>query len=108
MIIRQYCAPAQLFFYLSILSVALSFYNGSRLSTVYVGTIFVLIMSWVLNYICVIGYTSLSWFIALLPFLYCMSNLYLSFLGSLTPVSILNSLCGGINKNMKKVVKFVT
>ena len=99
---QQLCAPSKLFFVLSILSIILSFYYGTRLYLIFIGVVIIITWSAFLHQICAAGYETLSWMITLFPLMYCVASLYLSFIHKLTPFSLLNSLCNAVGQNVEK------
>jgi len=99
---QELCAPSKLFFVLSMLSILLSFYYGSRLYIIFIGAVLITLWSIFLQQICAAGFETLAWMITLFPLIYCMATLYLSFMHKLTPFSLLNSLCNIVDQNVGK------
>lgn len=80
------CAPAHLYFVISIIGlIIIAFqnlgnttkYTIGSFSTLVPNTLFIFFIkllyiafwTWVLNYLCQVGYTSVSWFLFLIPFI---------------------------------------
>jgi hypothetical protein len=80
------CAPAHLYFVISIIGLIIiafqnlgntSKYTIGTFSTLVPNTLFIFFMkllyiafwTWVLNYLCQSGYSSISWFLFLIPFI---------------------------------------
>jgi len=67
--ISRMCTPATLYFWISIISIAIMVLKKFKVMTTIVNLIFILIWTWFLNYLCSKGYQSISWFLVLLPFI---------------------------------------
>lgn len=61
------CTPAQLYLFLSILSLLSVFTGGLLLNNAIVGFALAILWTWVLNKICSGGYTTVSWLLVLIP-----------------------------------------
>ena len=66
---RQLCTPAKIYFAIAVIACVISLFNGMRLTAVAVKLIFAFIWSFVLGWLCDKGYTSISWFLVLLPYI---------------------------------------
>ena len=63
------CTPAQLYLFLSVLSLVSVFTGSMLLGNALVGLGLALVWTWVLNKICQGGYTTVSWILVLIPIL---------------------------------------
>lgn len=63
------CAPAMLYLILSIITIALMFANKYKNETIAVKSLFIIIWTLFLNFLCEKGLSGLSWFLVLLPFI---------------------------------------
>ena len=84
--LKDLCSPAQLYFVLSMIGIVMSAWENMGRKNIYVlggmprrvpstplvflmKIIYILFWTWVLNLICKDGYTSVSWFLVLIPFI---------------------------------------
>jgi hypothetical protein len=65
--IKHLCTPASIYFWISFISIGLMIIKKFQIMTAVVNLFFVLLWTWFLNYLCSKGYTSVSWFLVLLP-----------------------------------------
>lgn len=63
------CTPATIYLVLGILSVLGTMFVDFSIISVLMKTVFVLIWTWFLNFLCSKGYGGISWFLVLLPFI---------------------------------------
>ena len=63
------CTPAMVYLVISVFSLIIIIFKGMSASSVIVKGLFVLAWTWFLNFLCVKGYKTISWFLVLLPFL---------------------------------------
>lgn len=63
------CVPAMLYLVLSIIAIIAMAMNKFELMSILVKVLFVAIWTWFLNFLCSQGYTVVSWFLVLLPFI---------------------------------------
>ena len=68
--ITHICSPAMLYLVLSIIAILGAMVNNFSVMSVLTKTIFVLIWTWFLNFLCSKGYGGISWFLVLLPFIF--------------------------------------
>lgn len=67
---NYWCTPAILNLVLSLLTIiSLAIYNFS-LITISLKILYTVVWTWFLNYLCVQGYSSISWFLVLMPFIF--------------------------------------
>lgn len=64
------CTPATIYLVLGILSVLGTMFVDFSVMSVLMKTVFVLIWTWFLNFLCSRGYTGISWFLVLFPFIF--------------------------------------
>jgi hypothetical protein len=64
------CTPATIYLVLGILSVLGTMFVDFSVISVLMKTVFVLIWTWFLNFLCSRGYTGISWFLVLFPFIF--------------------------------------
>ena len=96
---KSLCAPAMIYFVISMISIIFMLLQNMGSSGVYtIGKysrpcgnvalvflgklIYVFFWTWVLNFLCKRGYSSISWFLVLLPFLFFFVILGMFLLGS--------------------------
>ena len=65
--LKNLCTPANIYFWLSILGIAVMALSKFALITTAINIIFVLLWTWFLNYLCSKGYSGVSWVFVLLP-----------------------------------------
>ena len=63
------CTPAKLYFALSILSCIIMLFNKNSIIAVFSKLIFAFLWAFILGWLCSKGYTAISWFLVLLPFI---------------------------------------
>lgn len=67
--VKSLCRPAQLYLFLSALSILSVFISTMSLSNLVVSVVVTLVWTFILNRICSGGYTTISWVLVLLPIL---------------------------------------
>ena len=67
--LSKLCTPAMLYLVFAAISVVIGVFQKFQLLSLLVNVIFVAAWTWFLNFLCSKGYTSISWFLVLLPFL---------------------------------------
>lgn len=72
------CAPSLLFLILSIISIIILLFNKTSLIISLLQLLFIIIWTWVLNFLCVNGYTVVSWILVILPFIFLIITIMLS------------------------------
>jgi NADH:ubiquinone oxidoreductase subunit 4 (subunit M) len=63
------CAPAMLYLIFSIIVIILMFVNKYKNETIAVKSLFIILWTLFLNFLCEKGLSGLSWFLVLLPFI---------------------------------------
>ena len=65
----QLCTPAFLYVVLSAISILMAFTSKIKLSSILIKMVFIALWTWLLNLLCVKGYTVISWILVFLPLL---------------------------------------
>jgi hypothetical protein len=65
---EKVCTPAKLYFALAILSILLGLFSGFHFMAILMKLIFAVIYTFILSWLCKKGFTGLSWFLVLLPY----------------------------------------
>lgn len=66
---QKLCTPAKLYFAVTVLSAIFALFNSVPILAVFMKIIFAFIWTFVLNWLCSKGLTTISWIIVLLPYL---------------------------------------
>ena len=67
--LSKLCTPAVIYLVLSVIAILMAIMKRMSMMTVVVKTMFVLLWTWFLNFLCSKGYSGISWFLVLLPFI---------------------------------------
>jgi len=73
------CIPAKIYFAIAVIATIIALLNGASITYAFWQMVFAFIWTFVLGFLCNKGYTSISWFLVLLPYLLiaiCMFNIY--------------------------------
>jgi hypothetical protein len=73
------CTPAKIYFAIAVIAVIFALFNGMSIMFAFWKLVFAFIWTFVLGWLCNKGYTSISWFLVLLPYIImalAMLNLY--------------------------------
>ena len=73
------CTPAKIYFAIAVIASVVALFSGASIMMAFWQLIFAFIWTYVLGWICEKGYTSISWFLVLLPYiimLLAMFNIY--------------------------------
>ena len=65
----KYCTPAQLYLVLGAIGIIMGFLKNYGVWTLLTEALFLVIWTWVLNWLCSKGFKSISWILVLLPFI---------------------------------------
>ena len=68
-LLENICTPAVVYLIISMITIMIAIYNNARVFSILIKWVFVLIWTWVLNYICKSGYPMVSWVLVLLPYI---------------------------------------
>lgn len=63
------CTPAKLYFAIAVIACIIALFSGSGVIVAFVKLVFAFIWTFILSWLCSMGYTSLSWFLVLLPYI---------------------------------------
>ena len=63
----QLCAPAFLYLVFSVIVIIMAFVSKMKLESILLKAIFVALWTWLLNLICMKGYSIISWILVFLP-----------------------------------------
>ena len=75
---KKYCSPAQLYLVLAAIGLILGFFQNFKVITLIVHSAFVILFGFLLNLLCKKGYTSISWVIVALPFVFFLCSYFLA------------------------------
>ena len=64
------CAPALLYLILSLFAILIMISQNFQILSILVKIFFVAIWTWFLNFLCSQGYTTVSWFLVILPIIF--------------------------------------
>lgn len=73
------CTPAKIYFGIAVIAAIVSLFSGSSVMLAFMNLVFAFIWTYVLGWLCNKGYTSISWFLVLLPYIImalAMLNIY--------------------------------
>lgn len=73
------CTPAKLYFAIAVIATIIALFNGFTIMSAVVKLVFAFIWTFILSWLCDKGYTTLSWFLVLLPYiiiLFAMLGIY--------------------------------
>ena len=65
---KELCTPAKIYFAIALLSAIFVLSRGVSFGVVFVRFLFGILWTFILGWLCKKGYTSLSWFLVLLPY----------------------------------------
>jgi hypothetical protein len=65
----KYCTPAQLYLVLGAIGIIGAFFNNYSIETLLTNALFLVVWTWVLNWLCSKGFKAISWILVLLPFI---------------------------------------
>jgi len=63
------CTPAKIYFGIAVIAIIFALFNGVSLMLVFTKLLFAFIWTFVLGWLCDKGYSSISWFLVLLPYI---------------------------------------
>ena len=73
------CTPAKVYFAIAVIATIFALFNGFSIMMAFWKLVFAFIWTFVLGWLCKKGYTSISWFLVLLPYIIlalAMFNVY--------------------------------
>jgi len=68
-LLENICTPAVVYLIISMITIMIAIYNNARVFSILIKWVFVLLWTWVLNFICKSGYPMVSWVLVLLPYI---------------------------------------
>jgi len=68
-IATKLCTPAQIYLFLALLSCVFALFNRMKFWTIILKLVFAFLWTFLLSYICSLGYQGLAWFLVLLPYI---------------------------------------
>lgn len=63
------CTPAKIYFIIAVISSLVALISGMRLIPIVINLVFAAVWTCVLGWLCKKGFTSISWFLVLLPYI---------------------------------------
>jgi hypothetical protein len=72
----SYCTPARIYFFFTVLSALYEVFTNVALIKVFMGVIYSLVWTWILNWLCGKGFTWLSWFLVLFPMFLFIAGIF--------------------------------
>jgi len=73
------CTPAKIYFAIAVIATIVALFSGASIMFAFMKLIFAFIWTFVLGWLCDKGFTSISWFLVLLPYIIialAMLNIY--------------------------------
>lgn len=74
----QLCTPAKLYLFIAIIASVFALFTGIGIGAIIMKIFFALIWTYFLAWLCKKGYSSISWFLVLLPYLFIILALLFS------------------------------
>ena len=65
----KYCTPAQLYLVIGAIGIIMAFFKDYGVETLLTNALFLVIWTWVLNWMCSKGFKAISWILVFLPFI---------------------------------------
>ena len=66
---KELCTPAKIYLVLAVISCIIALYHQVDIIAVLIKLIFAFIWTYILSWLCKKGYTNVSWFLVLLPYI---------------------------------------
>ena len=73
------CTPAKIYFAIAVIATIFALFNGATLMFAFMKLVFAFVWTFILGWLCDKGYSSISWFLVLLPYIImalAMLNIY--------------------------------
>ena len=70
MSLSKLCTPALIYFVVAAIAIVFGIFQKFQPLSLIIKALFVLFWTWFLNFLCTKGYTGVSWFLVLLPFIF--------------------------------------
>ena len=74
--LKKLCTPAKIYLALSIFACILALFNGVPILAVITNLFFVFIWTYILAWLCKVGYEGISWFLVLLPYIILLLGIF--------------------------------
>jgi hypothetical protein len=74
----KYCTPAQLYLVLGAIGIISAAFNKFSVETLLTNALFLVVWTWVLNWLCSKGFKAISWILVLLPFIMALFTYFLT------------------------------
>ena len=65
----ELCTPARIYFIIAVIASIVALFNGLSIGSILMNLVFVFIWTYILGWLCKKGYSSVSWFLVLLPYI---------------------------------------
>lgn len=69
---KELCTPARLYFLISVIAIIISLFSGFHFMALLMNAGFVLVWTYVLNFLCQKGLKAFSWFLVLVPYFFIL------------------------------------
>ena len=66
------CTPAKLYFAIAVIATIVALFYGVTIMAAFMKLVFAFIWTFILSWLCNKGYTALSWFLVLLPYIFIL------------------------------------
>jgi hypothetical protein len=66
---RKLCTPARIYFAIAVIASVFALFRGVSFGAVFMKIVFAFIWTYILGWLCTKGYSSISWFLVLLPYI---------------------------------------
>lgn len=76
--LSKFCTPSLVYFVLSVIALVLAVMKKFQPVSLIVKVVWVMFWTWFLNFLCSKGYSGISWFLVLLPFILTISVMVLA------------------------------
>ena len=63
------CTPAKIYFAIAVIAAIITLLNGASIMLAFMNIVFAFIWTFLLGWLCSKGYTNISWFLVLLPYI---------------------------------------
>lgn len=65
---RKLCTPARIYFAIAVIAAIFALFRGVAFGAVFMNMLFAFLWTYILGWLCTKGYSSVSWFLVLLPY----------------------------------------
>jgi hypothetical protein len=66
---RKLCTPAKIYFIIAVIASIVMLFKGISFFTVFIRLLFAFVWTFILSWLCNKGFTTISWFLVLLPYI---------------------------------------